>query len=151
MDKSRTDSLGMWRYGKEFFETACAVKDRALERPFVPYYFLMGHSIELLLKSFLMMKGCSETGIKKFSHNLDKLYDEALKRDLSELLSLTLTDKAVLELMNKEYVTHRFRYIRTGMMFTPDIGLLEDLVFRLVNGLEQPIATSVKSILRRGD
>ncbi|HBV00456.1 hypothetical protein [Thalassospira lucentensis] len=150
MDKSRTDSLGMWRYGKEFFETAYAVKERALKRPFVPYYFLMGHSIELLLKSFLMLDGCSEVGLKKFGHNLDYLFDEAMKRGLPELLSVTLADKAVIELMNKEYATHRFRYIRTGMMTLPEIGSLEGLVFRLVNELEQPIANSVKSVSRQG-
>ncbi|BDW87754.1 MULTISPECIES: hypothetical protein [Thalassospira] len=151
MDKSKTEPLGMWRYGKEFSETAYAVRERALKRPFVPYYFLMGHSIELLLKSFLMLHGCSEAGIKKFRHNLDDLFHDAMKLGLSELVSVKSVDKHVIELMNGEYSTHRFRYIRTGMMVLPEIGLLEDLVSRLISGLEKPIANSASSVSRHGD
>lgn len=48
-------SYGMWRYGNDFRKAVLAVRVRHNDRPFMPYYFLLGQSIELSLKPFLML------------------------------------------------------------------------------------------------
>jgi len=53
----RTTPFGLWRYGEDFRKSGMLV---AAENPysgFMPFYFLMGQSIELFLKAFLLANG----------------------------------------------------------------------------------------------
>jgi hypothetical protein len=50
----------------------------------MPYYFLLGQSIELSLKAFLLGRGVplKELRSRKYGHNLETLLDEARRRKL---------------------------------------------------------------------
>jgi hypothetical protein len=76
-DEDRVTPTGLFRYGSEFLEAAEKVKnpskpDHILDHsaPF-PAYYLVGHSIELLLKSYLRSKGKSLKELRKIGHCLE--------------------------------------------------------------------------------
>jgi len=54
-------------------------------------YILIAHALELSLKAFLAKRGLSEKELRNepYGHNLDSLYDEAVKRGRTCLLSPT--------------------------------------------------------------
>lgn len=51
-------------------------------------YYLLGHSAELTLKSYLFDHGETPASLKRLRHDLDKLMECALSRGLSKQISL---------------------------------------------------------------
>lgn len=77
-DPSRTTPLGMIRYSHEFLEAAKIVDENIGNQPGfeivapIPAQYLVGHSIELSLKSFLLHRGISLRELRSghYGHNL---------------------------------------------------------------------------------
>ena len=138
MSDDWTTPYGMWRYGNDFRKAALAVSSHYNDRAFMPYYFLLGQSIELSLKAFLLGRGVSlkELRSKKYGHDLKALLDEARRHRLGLEVKLENTHCAVIHLLGIEYLDKRFQYIRTGLMHLPDIWLAQEAADKLSNGLE---------------
>lgn len=138
MSDDRTTPLGMWRYGNDFRKAALAVLSSYNDRAFMPYYFLLGQSIELSLKAFLLGCGVSlkELRRKNYGHDLKALLHEAHRRRLGLEVKLENTHCAVIHLLGIEYLDKRFQYIRTGSMHLPDARLAQEAADKLSNGLE---------------
>lgn len=84
-DPQRTTPVGLARYAHDFFDTARAVQDHLgkgepydLVSP-MPSLYLIGRSIELALKSYLLSQGVSlrELRSKKYGHNLHACHKKA--------------------------------------------------------------------------
>jgi HEPN domain-containing protein len=134
----RTTPFGMWRYGNDFRKAAIAVGREHPDRAFMPYYFLLGQSIELSLKAFLMGRGIPLTELrKKYGHDLKALLDEARHRKLGIEVKLDNTHCAVIHMLGIEYLGKRFQYMRSGMMYLPDAWIAEESANRLSEGLEE--------------
>lgn len=138
MSDSKTTPYGMWRYGNDFRQAAIAVLSHHNDRAFMPYYFLLGQSIELSLKAFLLGRGVplKELRSKKYGHNLKALLDEARHRRLGVEVKLEGTHCAVIHFLGIEYLDKRFQYIQTGMMHLPEAWLAQEAADKLSNGLE---------------
>jgi HEPN domain-containing protein len=138
MSDDLTTPFGMWRYGNDFRQAAVAVLDHHSDRAFMPYYFLVGQSVELLLKAFLLGRSMHLNVLrsKKYGHNLKALLDEARSQQLEAEVKLTGTDCAVIHLLGIEYLEKRFQYIRTGRMYLPEQPLAQRAVDKLSTGLE---------------
>lgn len=54
----------------------------------VVIYYLLGHSAELTLKSYLFDHGETPSSLKKIGHDLDKLVERAINHGLSNKLSV---------------------------------------------------------------
>ncbi|MEK6553511.1 MAG: hypothetical protein AABZ54_08705, partial [Bacteroidota bacterium] len=53
-------------------------------------YYLIGHSIELSLKSFLLRRGLKKEELKnKYGHDLSALLSESRRRKLGNIVKLT--------------------------------------------------------------
>ena len=109
-----TSSWGTLDRSKEFVEAA-----RTLYPPFqsFPYnfpsvvYLLVGHSIELSLKAFLMGRGTTAEELRsKYGHDLDRLLGEAERRGLDDVLEVKLSaaDIRAICLLNVEYKSKGF-------------------------------------------
>lgn len=135
----RTTSAGLWRYGKEFSKAGDLVHQEAHSRLSAPAYYLLGHSIELLLKAFLLGRGIPLKDLKRkrFGHNLDALFERARYHQLGRVIHLTRVDHGVIHLLNIEYSIKRFEYIRTGPTYIPEWSLLVALSHKLASGLEE--------------
>lgn len=93
------ESFGFWSLAENFLSAAKAVKDpkgnngdRTNDELLLPAYYLVGHSIELSLKSYLAAKKgytVDELRSKKYGHNLEVLFSEARKRKLGREVKLS--------------------------------------------------------------
>ncbi|MBL6948734.1 MAG: hypothetical protein ISR51_08660 [Rhodospirillales bacterium] len=128
----------MWRYGNDFRKAANAVLSIYSDRVFMPYYFLLGQSVELSLKAFLLGPGVSlkELRSRKYGHDLEALLVEARRHRLGIEVKLSSIDCAVIRLLNIEYLGKRFQYIQTGTMQIPEVKLAQEVADKLSLGLE---------------
>lgn len=133
----RVTPLGLWRYAKEFYEAGVAARQLYPNRVFVPSYYLMGHSIELSFKAFLRGRGCTIEELKGWGHNLETLFKRAREHQLGREVVLTQVEGGVVHLLNTEYMSKRFEYIRSGSMSIPEWHLLQGCAGRLVRGLRE--------------
>jgi len=132
-----TTPYGMWRYGNDYRMAAVYVLTQYPEQPFVPYLSLLGQSIELSLKAFLLAKGITLDDLKnKYRHNLNALAKEALRLGIASHVKVTKAHWAVIMLMSDEYKSKRYHYIRTGMIMVPDLRLGHEVAERLCEGIE---------------
>jgi len=108
------------------------------DRAFMPYYFLIGQSIELSLKAFLLGRGVplSELRSRKYGHNLHALAGEARRHRLGSDVKLKNAHFAVIQLLSIEYLDKRFQYIQTGIMHLPEIQFAQEAADKLSSGLE---------------
>ena len=127
----------MWRYGDDYRKAAVAVLIQYPEQPFAPHLSLLGHSIELALKAFLLAQGVELDSLKnKFRHDLRALAKEARHCGIETRVNLQAAHWAVIDLLSDEYMSKRFHYIRTGRMMVPDIRLVHEAAEQLCGCLE---------------
>ena len=101
-------------------------------------YYLVGHSIELTLKSYLFAKGYKLSDLrnsKKYGHCLSSLLDECRKRKIGREVKLSKAEIAAIHLLNDVYKTKRFEYLEYGMYRLPGYLFTRDVAEKLVNGL----------------
>jgi hypothetical protein len=138
----RTKPIGLARYAKEFHEAAMGA-DRTLGmKPGyeifapIPVLYLIGHSIELSLKAFLLHKGVTLSDLRKnFGHDLGKCFKKA--EDLG-LLSLVTFDEHELEaffVLNNLYSTKQLEYIVTGAKTFPIFGYIQSMSHKLLDAI----------------
>lgn len=137
----RTTSIGLARYAKEFLEAALAVDDivgmqEEYQRvPPIPVLYLVGHSIELALKAFLVHKGTSVSELRSraYGHDLVKCWEKSIELGLAEIYSYTSDQTLIIRLLNELYSKKELEYIVTGYKEFPVFGPLEKLAITLVN------------------
>jgi hypothetical protein len=82
---------------------------------------LVGQSIELSLKAFLLARGVALEILKSgvYGHNLDALLSEAQRRKIHRLVQLQSFHVSAIRLISPVYKDHEFRYIKTGTRKIP--------------------------------
>jgi hypothetical protein len=141
-DPARTTPVGMLRYAIEFYAAAIAA-DRAIgstggyeiTAP-MPVNYLMGHSIELGLKAYLLHAGRSLDDIKSIGHRLRLAYSEGQKAGLDAHFQPDIT---VLDTLDALYSDKQFEYIETGIKAFPVFGPLQRLARELLLGMTKAI------------
>ena len=149
-DPQRTTPLGMIRYSIEFYEAARAVDDAIGARPGyvivapVPAMYLIGHSIELSLKSFLLHKGTSLKSLRRkpLSHDLLGCLNSAIEKGLSNTIQVLEPRLGALQALNNLYRSKELNYIVTGEKDFPAFGLIQSLSFDLIEGLAPEVGYS---------
>jgi hypothetical protein len=140
MDTARTTAMGFWRHAREFADAARAVRvaDGSKLRMLLPVLYLLGHSVELSLKAFLLGRGVPIGTLRsrEYGHDLAALLKEARRRRLGNEVPLQSRHLNVIQLLNYEYVAKKYEYRETGMYYTPDPSLTQDVADRLIGGLE---------------
>ena len=137
MNDEEITPYGMWRYGNDYFKAADRILILHPDYVFVPYYSLIGQSIELVIKSFLLDQGIEIKELKKkFGHDLTKLKGEARRRNIESIVELSDTQWEVIHFLNRECKHRRFHYIQVGQMLVPDIPLLHEATRQLCYAME---------------
>jgi hypothetical protein len=100
-------------------------------------YFLLGHSIELSLKAFLLCRGVELNVLKykPYSHDLDKLICEARKRKLGLQVKLKTNEVKLIKLLSLSYSAKLLEYTETGYYKLPEYTLLWDIANNLVTSI----------------
>lgn len=142
----KASCFGFWRYGNEFLVSALSVSpvclsecDRIKQRISIVAYYLVGHSIELFLKAFLLGRGESIEVLRsrKFGHDLIKLLNEATRRKFGSCVKLNIHDKRIIKILNECYNAKEFEYIQIGYKSFPDyvslVGVAQNMSKNLKN------------------
>ncbi len=90
----------------------------------LPAYFLVGRSIELALKSFLLLQGNTERELKAVSHDLAAALDAAGELNLSSLIVVPPEADQGVRWINNYYETKDLEYPTTGFKSYPPIHYL---------------------------
>jgi len=134
----RTNSMGLWTYSKEFLNAAKAVaslSDKELVP--IPAYYLVCHSIELILKAFLRGEGESLNKLREVSHDLNQALKAAKKKNLDQYYLLTEDQREAVDLINDYYNKKELEYITTGFKSFPKYDILEKIASSLIDSLER--------------
>lgn len=133
-------SFGFWSHSKRFLSAATTVKapseNRNEELDLVAYY-LIGHSIELALKAFLLSK--KDYNIDKlksqFGHNLEKLLTVAREGKLDREVKLSQEEVKAIKLLNIAYNNKNFEYMKYEEYHLPQYWYIHNVAKKLVNSL----------------
>ncbi len=116
-------SFGFWSHAKEFLTAANVVKSpqRSSKRKIdfsliLPAYYLVGHSIELSLKSYLAAKGYETKVLKSkpYGHDLEALLIECRKRKLGREVKLSKHQFNAIKLFSDTYKLKKLEYLEYG-------------------------------------
>jgi hypothetical protein len=117
--------IGVFNYASSYLEAGRALKAAGVRSTHsdAPVQFLYYHAIELFLKSFLMLRGCSLEQLRKrpFGHRIDVLAETSVDRGLH----LDDEDKQVIDLMATGNNVIDARYLRLGLFRLPTIEALD--------------------------
>ncbi len=151
MDMKISESFGFWSHAKEYLLAAKKVKDPSIDYKgkskfelILPAYYLIGHSIELALKSYLSAKGYphSELRKKKFGHDLENLLNECTRRKLGREVKLSKYQVQSIILLNKTYRNKKFEYLEYDNFRLPEYRYIFDVAQDLLNGLSRYASNS---------
>ena len=145
MVSMKLTSHGFWSHSKEFLAAADVYrpvrgKDGLGDSISLVAYYLIGHSIELSLKSYLYSKGYTEKTLrhpKKFGHNLSNLLAECRRRKLGREVKLTRYEIKAINVLSDTYKSKKFEYIEYGTYRAPKYFFIRDVAEKLVNGLRR--------------
>lgn len=142
-DPKRTTPIGLARYAREFFDCALAADEKVGHRPGfeiiapIPVMYLVGHSIELCLKSYLAFNGIPlrELRSKKYGHDLAKCLKKAKELGLNTHVMLDSGELHAFAVLNELYSTKQLNYIVTGAKEFPVFGPIESACRKLLNAI----------------
>jgi hypothetical protein len=141
-DPTRTTPIGLARYGCEFLEAAVAADEKMgmkegyeIVAP-IPVMFLVGQSIELSLKSYLLMKGVPLRKLRyKYGHDLHRALRKAKELGLLADAALSKEEEAAIEILDPLYSSKQLQYISTGSKTFPVFGPLQSAARTLAKGI----------------
>lgn len=145
MSQPQETAVSLLRHAQEFLAAAELVLNRT-DHISLPSYFLLGRSVELSLKAFLLACGMTRDELKsrKFGHDLKALLQEAIDRGLENEVPIQDVEKGVLKLLNYDYSEKRFEYrVNDGTYYLPRIDVTEQITRKLVIELKE-FCTRVK-------
>ena len=137
MNIPRETPSGLLLHSREFVIAAGLVLNKA-SGVSLPAYFLLGRSIELSLKAYLLAceMTIKELASRTFGHNLASLFAEACRRGLLDKVKIEPLEAGVLELLSYDYVEKRLEYrVTDGTYHLPHIDVTERIAQKLVSGL----------------
>jgi hypothetical protein len=138
-----TSPIDFGCFALEFFEAAQAVDNDVGMRPgyeIVPpvtVLYLIGHSIELSLKAFLLYRGVPLNQLRgrMYGHDLHACLSKANELGLAENVALSEDEQWVIEVLNQTYAVKELEYAVRGVKEYPTYGPLERAAVRLFNGI----------------
>jgi DNA primase catalytic subunit len=109
-------------------------------------HYLICHSIELSLKSFLFTAGLKRADRKKLNHDLEKALAAAEAHGIGRHVSVLDDDREQIIKVNSLYGGKEFEYFESlEMIFDPlpfDPVAIDSFAERLYAGIEEPVRAS---------
>jgi hypothetical protein len=133
------EALGFVKYALEFYRAAMEVDDTLGTTPGyeilapITVLYLTGHSIELIIKAFLINQGCSDRELKNLGHNLEACLKKAKELKLHHKIDLNNNDEEMIRIMNITYSKKELEYFKKGQKEYPIFGPLSDTAKKLLD------------------
>jgi hypothetical protein len=119
-DADRTTAMGLLTDAKEMLAAAKLLHDSDVWKVQRPTYYLLGHSIEVALKSFLLANGTSQGTLrKKLGHNLAKTARRVIAVRSNSISPVVQEYLAAIDLLNHYYQAKELEYRVTGTKTFP--------------------------------
>ena len=120
-----------------------AYKSFETDKPFSPAkYYLVCRSVELSLKSYLLLKNVPIRKVKyNLSHDLHKILKKSKELGINAVVDIADNEKEEIEKANSWYNRKGFEYfdiqnIVEGIDTLPDLNVMSNLADRLINILK---------------
>lgn len=121
---------------KEFLIAAEVILNHYKNNISMPIYFLFARSIELSLKSFLASRGAKESQLKNIGHDIYKLFLEAKKKGLGDIVIFDDCEVGAMQVLNINYRSKGFEYPGEEMIFYYSyVEVMESVARKLVHAL----------------
>jgi hypothetical protein len=140
---TKTTPIGLTRYAHDFFDSSRALEDVLNKETLfnlvspMPSLYLIGHSIELVLKAYLLQHGVTIHALrsKKYGHNLNACLSRANDLGLDSLVNYFPAEEGSLDLLNALYSSKQLEYIVTGTKYIPLFQHVESFAKRLIHAV----------------
>lgn len=128
---NRTTHIGLLRMSHDYLEAFKVIheKNRNITYLFSVKFYLLAHSIELSLKSYLRFKGYSVKKLQFLGHDLQAIYNELSS---NYVYSLDPRSAAYINTINTYYKTKQFEYPRIGIKWVVDLDELK-VITEMIN------------------
>jgi len=126
-------------YAREFLQAALKTGS-----PLVRAH-LLGHALELMLKTYLLTVGFGERQIKKLGHNLSRALTESRVVGLEKVVRVSPELETALRDFSSVYAAEAFRYFSILYLLSPP--RLPDLrrLFRFARTLDRELRSRVRA------
>jgi hypothetical protein len=120
----------LWSLSQEFFEAAIILKETKITKinHRMVIYYLLGHSAELLFKSYLFKNGSLIKELKKIGHNLEALVQASNNKGLRNFVEI----RSLSNIYNNkglEYRSNKNQVFPSIEILIKEITQLQSLVF----------------------
>lgn len=144
-----TTPIGLARYAFEYYISAKIVANSSDFKSYDPKpsvaYYLIGHSIELALKSFLLQSGVSLDKLRNnYGHDLEQLICASCKNGIQTYFEISSSDIFSLQLLNELYCKKEFEYTSTGFKTLLAYQSAENLSHTIVHGVAQLVGYPIR-------
>lgn len=129
---------GLLIHAQDFLAAANLILEKT-EAVSLPAYFLLGRSLELSLKAYLLSSGVTVKILrqKKYGHNLHNLFQLAVEKCLTERVPVSQIESGVIQLLPVDYMDKRLEYVESGQMYhLPYIDVTCNIAEKLAFSLE---------------
>jgi len=110
----RLEALAVYAYGAEFLRVALKAGSGLVR------LYLLGHALELLLKSYLLSEGLTPGQLRKhYGHNLAKLLRDAKQHRVEQLVSISAALEADINAFSRVYASKRLEYFSALDLLAP--------------------------------
>jgi HEPN domain-containing protein len=132
--------VNLWRQAQQFLAAARREFEESGSAGIsLPGYFLAARSIELVLKSYLLLRGVGEKQLRSIGHDLIQAYHEARSAGLADQAALNEEIEASISWINAYYQSKDLEYPKTGLKSYPEPVALMRCAQALIDGLETEI------------
>ena len=150
-ESEKTMPIGLIRYAQDYYDCAIAADRVVGRRPGyeiiapVPVMYLVGHSIELCLKSYLLFRGVSIKVLcrRPYGHDLTECLRKAKELGLSSHIDLSNEDERVVKILSALYSKKLLNYIEVGKKTFPVFGPIQSVNIKLLKSVKSVIGYSV--------
>jgi hypothetical protein len=141
-DPEKTRPNGLARYANDFLKAAVGADQTFGMEPGyeifapIPVLYLIGHSMELSLKAYLLYRGVTLRELRRhYGHNLHKCLKKAKELGLLDVVKLDDDEQSTFEVLAALYSTKQLEYIVTGEKEFPITGSLYSASRKLLDGI----------------
>ena len=106
---------------------------------------LLGHAVELLLKTYLLSTGAGETQMRKLGHHLDRILAKSRSAGLDKLVHISAETEQELQEFSRVYGSHAFRYFSILHLLAPPRLPTSKRVQRLAQVLKRALAAHLRA------
>ena len=152
-DPARTTPIGVLRFASEYLEAALAAEAKMATKATygvvapIPVLFLVGQSIELSLKAYLLSEGVSLRKLRyKYGHELYRSLRKAKELGLYNLVEFSVEELSAVELLNQLYSSKQLQYIVTGAKTFPAFAPLAKMALKVCHAVGAKVGYRPKNI-----